>query len=102
LNEFRRYQQSRPQNSLVTLISDDQRFRSVRTAPDAYCEAWALNYFLIRKHPKEYLKYTKLMAEKKRLLYDSPEERRQQFQEAFGEDLGRLDREFLRDVRSIR
>ncbi|MDP6466896.1 MAG: DUF1570 domain-containing protein [Pirellulaceae bacterium] len=102
LNEFRRYQQSRPQNSLVTLISDDQRFRSVRTAPDAYCEAWALNYFLIRKHPKEYLKYTKLMAEKKRLLYDSPEERRQQFQEAFGEDLGRLDREFLRDIRSIR
>lgn len=102
LNEFRRYQQSRPQNSLATLISDDQRFRSARTAPDAYCEAWALNYFLIRKFPKEYAKYTKLLAEKKRLLYDSPEERRQQFQETFGEDLEALDREFLRYIRTVR
>jgi hypothetical protein len=102
LNEFRRYHRTRPQNSLITLISDDERFRSKRTAPDAYAEAWALNYFLIRKHPREYLLYTKLMAKKKRLLYDSPEERRQQFQEAFGEDLERLDREFLRYIRSIR
>jgi hypothetical protein len=102
LNEFRRYHQNRPQNSLVTLISDDQRFHSTRTAPDAYAEAWALSYFLIRKHPKEYLQYTKLMAKKKRLLYDSPEERRQQFQEVFGADLERLDREFLRYIRSIR
>jgi len=102
LIEFRRFQQSRPANSLVSLISDDQRFRSARTAPNAYSEAWALNYFLIRKHPDEYLKYTKWMAGKKRLLYDTPEERLQQFREAFGEDLERLDQEFLRYIRSVR
>ncbi len=102
LNDFRRYQQSRPQNSLVALISGDERFRNGRTVRNAYAEAWALNYFLIRKHPKEYLKYTKFMAGKKRLMYDSPDERRQQFQEVFGEDLARLDQEFLRYMRSIR
>jgi len=102
LNGFRRYQRNRPQDSLFTLISGDERFRSARTAADAYAEAWALNYFLIRKHPKEYLQFTKLMAKKKRLLYDSPEERRQQFQDAFGADLERVDREFLRYIRSIR
>jgi len=102
LSEFRRFQRNRPANSLITLLSDDARFRNARTAPDAYAEAWALNYFLIRKHPKEYLKYTKLLADKKRLLYDTPEERRQQFQEIFGEDLASLDQEFLRYISSVR
>ncbi len=102
LSEFRRYLRSRPADSLRTLIADDQRFRSARTAPDAYAEAWALNYFLIRKHPKEYVRYTKLLADKKRLLYDTPAERLQQFEATFGSDWQQLDEEFLRYLRSVR
>ncbi|MBI2478555.1 MAG: DUF1570 domain-containing protein, partial [Planctomycetia bacterium] len=54
LQEFGRYLRNRPSDSLVTLISNDDRFRDPRTASDAYAEAWSLNYFLIRKHLKEY------------------------------------------------
>ncbi len=102
LKDFRRYLRSRPADSLTTLVSDDQRFRNARTAPEAYAEAWALNYFLIRQYPKEHLAYTKLLADKKLLLYDSPAERREQFQEAFGGDLQQLDEEFLRYIRTVR
>ncbi len=102
LGEFRRYLRNRPSNSILTLLSGDERFRDPRQATDAYGEAWALNYFLIRKHPKDYLAYMKGLSEKKPLRYDEPEDRLSQFKEAFGDDLAKLDTEFLRYIRSVR
>ena len=102
LAEFRRYLRARPADSLLTLISNDERFRSSRTAPQAFAEAWALNYFLIRKHPDEYLEYMRGLSAKNQLLYDTPEERMAEFKQAFGDDLSRLEQEFLRYLRGVR
>ncbi len=101
LQEFARYVRNRPADSLVTLISNDDRFRDPRLAGDAYAEAWSLNYFLIRKHLKEYLEYMKVLSEKRPLRYDDPEDRLAQFKAAFGDDLEKLNIEFLRYLRTV-
>ena len=101
LVEFRGYLRNRPADSLQTLLSSDARFRNARTAPQAYAEAWALNYFLLRKHSDEYLGYLQTLAEKGPLRYDDPDERLALFRRTFG-DLDKVDKEFLRYARQLR
>ncbi len=95
LTQFRQYARTRPANSLATLVVDDKRFHNTSTSLDAYAETWALSYFLIRMHPKEYLSYLRVLSVKKPLLQDGPDARLKEFESAFG-DLDELDAEFLR------
>jgi hypothetical protein len=102
LEQFRRYLSRRDADSLVTLITDDNRFRHPQSAEDAYAEAWALTYFVIRRFPKQYHEYLRLMADKPPLIYDTPEERLETFKNIFGEDLQALDAQFLDYMRTVR
>jgi hypothetical protein len=102
LERFREYLNTRPQGSLKSLVADDKRFRDTRNALDAYAEAWALNYYLIRQHPKQYVAYLKMLAEKKQLLWDDPDARIKEFQAAFGDNLGQLDADFVRQIQKLR
>ena len=54
-----------------------------------------MTYFLIHKHPKEYVAYLRLLSAKKPLVQDSPEERLDEFRRIFG-DLAKLNAEFVR------
>lgn len=101
LAQFRDYLQRRPADSLKSLIVNDDRIRDPRQSADAYAEAWALNYFLIKQRPKQYRAYLKALSAKPPLLWDSPDERLQEFTIAFG-DLAELDADFLRLVSRIR
>ena len=76
--------------------------RDTRTAPDAYAEAWALNYYLLHQRPRQYVAYLQMLSHKKELLWDDPQTRLAEFQAAFGENLGQLDADFLRYIRSVR
>jgi Protein of unknown function (DUF1570) len=102
LERFRDYLTRRPAKSLLSLISDDKRFRDPRQGVDAYAEAWALNYYLIQQKPKEFLAYMEVMAAKKTLLTGGPELRVKEFQAAFGNDLDRLDSDFIKYMQRIR
>jgi hypothetical protein len=95
LARFRNYLRSRPTDSLITLLSDDSRFRNEVTATDAYAEAWAMTYFLIRTKRKEYFQYMKELSESKPLVTRDRRERIEMFQRIFGTDLATLDRQFL-------
>jgi hypothetical protein len=95
LEQFQNYLSRRPANSLQTLITADKRLQEVKQSLDAYSEAWALTYFLIKQHPKEYITYLRMLSQKKPLLRDSPETRLNEFQQAFG-NIKKLDTEFLR------
>ncbi len=95
VEQFRRYLSARPKDSLETLLGGDRRFMDAKQALDAYAEAWALNYFLIKQRPKEYISYVRTLSAKKPLMPDSPEARLDDFRRAFG-DLDKLDAEFLR------
>lgn len=102
LAQFRDYlRRGRPGDSLATLIAGDERVRDPKRAIDAYAEAWALNYFLIRQHPKQYLSYLKQLSAKQPLIWDEPAERLQEFKQAFG-DLDQLDAEFVRQIGKVR
>ena len=102
LVRFREYLSRRPSTSLKSLLSDDKRMRDSRTALDAYAEAWALNYYLIRQHPRQYLAYLQALSEKKQLLWDDPQTRLSEFQKAFGDNLGQFDADFLRQMQKVR
>ncbi len=95
LSDFAKYARRRPSDSLRTLIQNDTRCRDPSTAIDAYSEAWALTYFLIRKRPKEYVKYVKMLGEKKPMRFGDEETRLREFQEHFG-NLDDLETEFMR------
>lgn len=102
LDRFRRFVPKRAGDSLQTLVSGDDRFRQPDTALDAYAEAWALTYFLIRKYTSQYIRYLQAMAEKPPLIYDTPEERLETFRSVFGQDLQALDAEFLEYMGTVR
>jgi hypothetical protein len=95
LEQFQNYLSRRPADSLQTLITADKRLQEVKQSLDAYAEAWALTYFLIKQHPKEYIAYLRMLSQKKPLLRDSPETRLNEFQQSFG-NIKKLDAEFLR------
>ncbi len=101
LEQFQKYLSRRPDDSLQTLITADKRLQEVKQSLDAYSEAWALTYFLIKQHPKEYIAYLRMLSKKKPLLHDTPETRLKEFQQAFG-NIKKLDAEFLRYIGRVR
>ena len=102
LAQFRRYLKTRPADSLRTLTADESRFRQPHAALDAYAEAWALQHFLISTRLSDYVRYQQQLSKKPILVYDTPEQRLAEFQQAFGEDLAALDAEFLRYIATLR
>lgn len=101
LAQFRRYVRQRPADSLATLLSDDARFRDGKTSADAYAEAWALNYFLLRRHGERYTQYLSKLAERTPLIELDGQQRLDEFVATFG-PLAEFDREFLRYMTRIR
>ncbi|WP_047813020.1 DUF1570 domain-containing protein [Rhodopirellula islandica] len=102
LGRFRRYLPLRPEDSLVTLLSDDSRFRSASTAEDAYGESWALTYFLLKTQRKEFVAYLQKLSESKPLDERTPRERIEDFESSMGMALDELDRKFLTYMRRVR
>ncbi|TWT94251.1 DUF1570 domain-containing protein [Neorhodopirellula pilleata] len=102
LNRWRRYLPSRPDDSLLTLLSDDTRFRSSATAEAAYGESWALTYFLIRTMKQEYIDYLKRLGESKPLREYSGRERIEIMESAMGMTIGELDAKFVAYMRRVR
>ncbi len=96
LQRFQEYAARRPTDSLVSLVRDDVRLRDTKNGLDAYAEAWALTYFLLKQQPKQYVAYLKTLSAKKPMEWDDPETRVREFQEAFGSDLRKLDAELTR------
>lgn len=92
----------RKPDSLTTLLQSDARFTDPDQMGDAYAEAWALSYFLIKTKKDAYVAYLEKIAAKPRLVWDKPEERVKEFKAAFGDDLQQLDAELLKQVRRLK
>jgi hypothetical protein len=93
---FRR--KNRRSDSIKSLITTDDRFHNDRAAGDAYAESYALTYFLVQQRMPQFLKYMRMMAAKPSLEQDTPEQRLENFQEAFGQNLHLLETSFLHFV----
>ncbi len=93
---FRKSFPSRQANSLVTLLRDDSRFHDSASATVAYGESWALTYFLLRTRGKDFAAYLTELSRRPPLEPTDPKRRIADFQKHFGEDLDKLDREFIK------
>ena len=102
LKRWREYSARRPSDSLSSLIGDDTRIMSAETALDAYGEAWALTYFLIRTHKEEYLKYLRSISESRIGTQLTPHQRLKMFSGAFGKSLLEIDRDFRLYMHKVR
>lgn len=94
--KFRLYLNRRPANSLATLIADDERLLNSRLASDAYCESWALTYFLMKTKKSAFKAYLEELAELPPLGKTDPKQRVAMFKKHFGDDLGELDQDFIK------
>jgi hypothetical protein len=101
LSTFRKNIPNWREGSLEELIGTDDRFRNPRTAIDAYADAWALNYYLIRYEPDSYSAYLKALAKKKPLVEEDRAQRIADFRKHFG-DLSRLQRAFLKQMTRVK
>lgn len=93
--DFQNYVGRRPSESLATLLSDDSRFRNSATARDAYAEAWALTYYLLKTKKKSYIKYLRALSQGKPLVERGRRERIDLFEKIFEVNLATLDRDFI-------
>jgi hypothetical protein len=102
LARWKRYQKSRPNDSLATLLSVDDRYRTAASASDAYGEGWALTYFLLKTRRKEYVKYLQELSEGKPLAVRSPRQRIEMFESAMGDDLPKIDQQFHKFMQRVK
>ena len=102
LIRFLQYLGSRPADSLQNLIQSDTRLQNADTALDAYAESWAFNHFLLNRYAEEYVAYLKFMSKKKALVEDSPETRMADFSKFFKQELGELDKEFVKYILKLK
>jgi hypothetical protein len=101
LETFRKNLPNWNDNSLEFLLRDAKLFRNPHTAFDAYADAWALNYYLIKFQPKAYTEYMKMLAEKRPLVDDTPETHLAEFRQYFG-DLNKLRQDFLKQMSHVK
>ncbi|HMP80206.1 MAG TPA: DUF1570 domain-containing protein, partial [Pirellulaceae bacterium] len=95
LMRLRQYLHSRQPNSLRIMLSDDSVFREGEQMLDRYAEAWGFCYFLLNRKGPAFIEYLKYLSAKQPLMADTAEERVQEFQTFLGDDLDKLDAEFV-------
>jgi hypothetical protein len=100
LDTFRRNLGDWQPGTLENLITVDEALMNPQTAANAYADAWALNYFLIKYHTKEYTDYIKLLSTKPPILEDDAAARLREFRQCFGE-LAPLQRDFQQRMSRI-
>ncbi len=87
--------------SLAALVATDKRLRDPRYAADAYADAWALNYYLIKYRRKDYNTYVRLLSEKPAMQEGTADQRLAEFRLHFGE-LSELQSDFLKRMSRVR
>ncbi len=96
LGQFQRSLGKRSDDPLMSLLTDDVRFRSSRTSSQAYADAWALNYYLLRTHRNQYVQYLQQLAGQTPLVEQTQAQRVARLREALGEDLEQLSQQWQR------
>ncbi len=89
-------QQQRQPKTLADFISSDRMFQTA--ALNGYAQAWALSFYLAETRSTQYWQYLQTISERDPLKSYHPQERLADFQNAFGDDLDRLEVAFLRFI----
>ena len=84
------------------MLTNDKLLRSSDTALSGYAQSWGLCYFLAKRHPKDLAKYLTALSEKPPLGRDTAEEKLKLFQEHFGTDLDKFERQFVKYLANLK
>jgi hypothetical protein len=101
----RKFQQSltaRSDDPLMSLLTGDALFRDPASSPQAYADAWALNYFLLRVRRDDYVKYLQDLASQSPLAEKSDAQRVAHFRQVLGDDLATLSQQWQRYMQRLR
>lgn len=101
LASFKNSLADRPDAQLHDILTDDSHFRRSETILHAYDEAWALTWYLLKTHPEEFVAFAQKMSRKQVLIWDSVEERLEDFESVFGEST-EVEKNFVRYFKRLR
>lgn len=96
------YSATRDANSLEKLIVEDDRLRQAETMASSYAEAWGLTYYLLKRKPKQFVEYLAILRERAPGKRADAKRRLEEFKACFGNDLSKVDKEFIRTMSTIR
>jgi hypothetical protein len=80
------------------VVQSDKPFQGDVLAGEAYGHAWGLHWLLLTRHKAKYAKYVRLLASKKTLAVETPDERRKQFEAIFETNANVLQRQFIGEM----
>jgi hypothetical protein len=101
LSSFREYASGqRSEGSLPLFVQNSERVFSNAPAV-AYCEAWALTFFLSETEPAKYLQYLARTAAREPLKEYSAKEQLEEFTDVFGTDLKMFEARYLRFMQQL-
>ena len=95
LTHLRAHSENFRLESIQKMIQDDTLFAKPETALENYALAWGLTYYLVKKQPKEFVTYLKLLQEKMPLSEDSDAIRIEDFESCFGKDWTKFNWDFV-------
>ncbi len=101
-NVFRSAYNARKSLPLTKLIESDASFKDANSVGVAYGESWALCYFLMRTKSKEFGNYLMELASRPPMQPTDPKRRLDDFQRHFGNDIDKLERDFLKYTGSLK
>jgi len=96
LSQLRAFNPNALASATKIMLQRDDDLRSPQTAEGYYGLAWGFTYFLYKKKAKEFRTYLQEMAAKTAEDADSPTLRLDDFENHFGSDWDKLQKEFLR------
>ena len=102
LGEMAAFYSKNPNDPVRIMLQTDDTLRSVRTAKDYYGLSWGFTYFLYKKKPKQFASYLQMISAKTAADVDSPTLRLLDFEDHFGSDWEKLQKEFLRFARTLK
>ncbi len=102
VRQYQRSLRTRTDDPLMTLLTDDARFRDPKSSSEAYADAWALNYYLLRARRQDYVSYLKGLAGQPPLAELTAPQRVARFRQAFGEDLEAISTQWQRYMQRVR
>lgn len=97
---FKQYLAHRPMGHLEQLLTNDTLFQTTGEAQNSYAESWMLTWHLLKTQPKKFTEYAKIMGKKPILIWDSHEERVQEFEKIFG-PLEKFEKKFIRSAQKV-
>ena len=83
------------------IVESDKPFQGDVLAGEAYGHAWGLHWLLLTRHKAKYAKYVRLLASKKTLAVETPDERRKQFEDIFKTNANMLQRQFVGEMARV-